>query len=426
MTSPELIVYFDVTQTLKSNFTTGIQRVVIEWAKANAKLRENGAFSFRLVFFDDEVSCFRSLTDFDFFSILEEQQSKFVKPRSRLLSFAYWIRPLITNLFPSQVFEYIKVKLFDRIFSSYFLKGILLNSKIVTFEQNNILFTADSFWNNEKQSKYISEFVPANSLIIFVHDLLPLTHAQFFEKRSVLVFKRNFSPLLFKASLIICATQHLYDELISLGIDQTRVRRIALGTTFVPMPDNSSRVNVKASPPYRILAVGTIEPRKNYLIILKWLESTELDVKLRIVGRVGWKSKKVVHRIKRISSASAKKDRLSWHSRVPDFELEGHYQWAHFGICASFAEGYGLPLREFLNRGIPVASSSIPAFQEIDDQSLVRYFSPVDTMELEQAIRELMSIQSASKTLTTSWDDSAKSLCDLLMSHVNQKSKEGS
>jgi len=68
---------------------------------------------------------------------------------------------------------------------------------------------------------------------------------------------------------------------------------------------------------------------------------------------------------------------------------------ANFGICASLAEGFGLPLREFLENGLPVVASDISIFRDINPKfrDSVVYFAPENLSDLSLALTKARSLK---------------------------------
>ncbi|MEO1081883.1 MAG: glycosyltransferase [Pseudomonadota bacterium] len=115
----------------------------------------------------------------------------------------------------------------------------------------------------------------------------------------------------------------------------------------------------------RFLMVGTIEPRKGHTIVLDAFEilwAAGATVELHIVGKQGWLVEALARRIRGHSEFGEK---LFWHSRVEDHELEAAYRDATCLIAASEGEGFGLPIVEAARHGLPVIARDIPIFREI-------------------------------------------------------------
>ncbi len=118
--------------------------------------------------------------------------------------------------------------------------------------------------------------------------------------------------------------------------------------------------------PYFIM-VGTIEPRKNHLLLLHvWRRLVKEYGKnapdLLIVGRRGWENEQIVDILDRCSNI---KDHVHERGAVSDGELARMIAGARALLMPSFAEGYGLPVVEALAMGVPVLCSDIEAHREV-------------------------------------------------------------
>ncbi len=113
--------------------------------------------------------------------------------------------------------------------------------------------------------------------------------------------------------------------------------------------------------------LGTIEPRKNHLIILHlWrqlIESLGDDApRLVIIGQRGWECENVVDLLDR---CDALRGIVIEEPRCSDTQLSTWLHHAQALLFPSFAEGYGMPLVEALSVGLPVIANDLPAFREI-------------------------------------------------------------
>jgi glycosyltransferase involved in cell wall biosynthesis len=159
------------------------------------------------------------------------------------------------------------------------------------------------------------------------------------------------------------------------------------------------------------LSVGTLEPKKGYPIALDAFErawSSGVDVRYVIVGRRGWNTRALERRI--LSHAEFGR-RLFWFDQAGGADLAYLYRHAHRLVAASVAEGFGLPLVEAAHFGLPAIASDIPVFREVGGDA-VAYFDVTDSASLSIRIREACVRRPAPAALPRrrSWGDAAADL----------------
>ena len=167
-----------------------------------------------------------------------------------------------------------------------------------------------------------------------------------------------------------------------------------LGTD--PLPIGSAD-----DPPARptFVTVGTIEARKNHLLLLDvWSRLAERlgdqTPRLLIIGQRGWEADEVFERLDKDETLHGHVVELS---RCSDDELVHHLSSARALLFPSFVEGYGLPLIEALDAGVPVIASDLPVFRELCG-TIPTYLHPADKAGWEAAILDYAEPDSASRT----------------------------
>jgi alpha-1,2-rhamnosyltransferase len=113
------------------------------------------------------------------------------------------------------------------------------------------------------------------------------------------------------------------------------------------------------------LYVSTLEPRKNQAYALDAFERLwrrGIDATMVMVGRIGWQCDELVHRVRTHDEYGK---RLLMFNDADDSELAWLYQHAQALLFTSIVEGFGLPIVEALQQGLPVFASDIPVFREI-------------------------------------------------------------
>jgi len=131
--------------------------------------------------------------------------------------------------------------------------------------------------------------------------------------------------------------------------------------------------------PY-FVCLGTIEPRKNHLLLLNiWRRMVEERGRhatpgLILIGKRGWENEQVIDMLERCPALQGV---VEEHNALPDIEVVRLMKGARALLFPSFAEGYGLPLAEALSLGVPAVCADIPVFREVGS-NVVRFLNPID------------------------------------------------
>ena len=116
--------------------------------------------------------------------------------------------------------------------------------------------------------------------------------------------------------------------------------------------------------------------------------------------------------------------RLLWLDKASDADLHHCYTHARALVYPSMIEGFGLPLVEAGRYGLPVIASDLPVFHEIGGDH-VRYFNLLDSIDLADKIEELYREPIKKEKMPIySWDDSARSLANLILHDAYQTRTE--
>ena len=147
-----------------------------------------------------------------------------------------------------------------------------------------------------------------------------------------------------------------------------------------------------------ILSVGHLEPRKNYLRLIKAFEiikkKNKLSHKLIIIGRENWKFKEIFELINKLG--------LNEHVVLTRFVSEDDlitiYQNADVFVTASIFEGFGFTPLEAMAAGIPVAASNASSIPEVVGDA-ANMFDPLDVDDIANKIYEVICIDRLRKEL---------------------------
>jgi glycosyltransferase involved in cell wall biosynthesis len=214
--------------------------------------------------------------------------------------------------------------------------------------------------------------------IYFVHDLIPLSYPEFCREGESERHRKRLRTMLGTAGGLILNSQETAAELQAYahagGMELPPFVTVPIGTVSLPAPQPIPTLQR----PYFVM-LGTIEPRKNHLMILNlWRQMIEAGLpdipELVIIGQRGWECEQVVDLLER---SPALKTKVIERGDCADFELSFWLHHARALLFPSFAEGYGMPLAEALGHGVPVIASNLPVFHEIAG-NIPDYLDPLD------------------------------------------------
>ncbi len=193
---------------------------------------------------------------------------------------------------------------------------------------------------------------PRAPLVVTVHDLAVLRHPEAFNR-----WTRTYSPLLVPRVLaaarrVIAVSEFTRRELIELlhvPPDKIHVVPNAVGEEFTREGDTEEGEYV--------LAVGTLEPRKNLERLVEAVRETGRE--LRVVGARGW------------GGVDVGGNGVRWLGEVSDTELARLYRGATCVAYPSIYEGFGIPVLEAMACGTPVVTTRGTAMEEVADGAAV-------------------------------------------------------
>jgi glycosyltransferase involved in cell wall biosynthesis len=174
-----------------------------------------------------------------------------------------------------------------------------------------------------------------------------------------------------------------------LGIDRKRVDVTYLGgkpyATATPEADLRSHLGLGDSP--LVLSVSARRPHKNLPRLLGAFGRlrTEPPPVLVLPGYSTPFEGEIKAQVRRLGI----EERVRFLGWTDDGDLEGLYRAATCFVFPSLAEGFGLPVLEAMQRGVPVACSNASSLPEVAGEAAL-YFDPLDEQEIAAAMQELL------------------------------------
>ena len=220
-----------------------------------------------------------------------------------------------------------------------------------------------------------------------IHDLIPITHAQYCKDHAVKRHRGRVTNALLNAAGIILNSESTASELAAFagqqGLKLPPVLAASLAGAKLPKPVAAQ----KGSAPY-FVCLGTIEARKNHILLLQiWQrlidEIGDRAPRLIIVGQWGVGADPVRAMLQ---DSAALRDHVTVITQCPDRELGPLIAGAQALLMPTLAEGFGLPLVEALELGTPVIASDLPCFREMG-QGIPTLLDPLDADAWQRLIR---------------------------------------
>ncbi len=158
------------------------------------------------------------------------------------------------------------------------------------------------------------------------------------------------------------------------------------------VPFGSDHVLRESPPPHPrggrpfLLALGTIEPRKNHLRLLEaWRALPTPRPELVVIGRPGWECERTVAALNRARADGG----VTWLDDADDATMLAHLAHATALAYPSLLEGFGFPPLEALALGTPVVAGDTPALREVCDDAAA-YCDPRDVESIRDALRDVV------------------------------------
>jgi len=207
-----------------------------------------------------------------------------------------------------------------------------------------------------------------------------LAHPEWFNRWTATYSRFAVPRVVAAADRVIAVSGHTSRELQSrLRVPEAKIRVVPNAVEDVFTPEGPAAAGDF------VLAVGTLEPRKNLARI-----AAAVDGELRVVGAAGW-------------GGVSPPPNVTWLGAVPDDELASLYRGARCLVYASLYEGFGIPVAEALACGCAVVTSTGSPMEELagDDAT---YVDPLDVESIRDGIAR--AIRPAPRRIAT-WPEVA-------------------
>ena len=240
--------------------------------------------------------------------------------------------------------------------------------------------------------------------LVRLHDLFPATNPEWFHWWSIRIFNKSLDLAIARNAIFLCdsiSTKLEMNQLYPNRMINSYVIPCQLPTMNLAKCGNCHACNklYELEKEDYVLSVGTVEPRKNYLFALNaWKDfkfKKESRLNLIIVGRPGWKTRKLQKQLKNAGTSG-----VIWLPDCCDGSLDLLYKKSRAFISFSLAEGFDLPAMEARQKyQIPLILSDISVHREFHDDA-AHFFK--STLELKRILEGPLRQTSISQYSVTS------------------------
>ena len=274
-----------------------------------------------------------------------------------------------------------------------------------SFFQKAFPFYWRTYGLNREMQKYeldiyhgLSNEIPYNiskssaKSVVTIHDLIFLRFPNLYKRIDRTIYENKFRHACRNADKIIAISEQTKQDIMTFfGTDESRIAVVYQGCNpiFYQKCEPAEKENIKKKfnlPDQFILSVGTIEERKNTLQIVKAIHQHHIDIPLVIVG--GFTP--YVQNIKAYITKNKMENQVILLHEVDNRSLPAMYQLCDAFVYPSLFEGFGIPIIEALNSGVPVITTTRGCFSEAGGPDSL-YVNPENIDELAEAIKSVLT-----------------------------------
>lgn len=227
--------------------------------------------------------------------------------------------------------------------------------------------------------------------VVTIHDLIFMRHPEYYHWLDTKIYAWKFRQTVREADRIIAISECTKRDIIHYGgVDPDKIDLIyqSCSTHFHvrESEDKLQDVHARYTLPARyIINVGTIEQRKNILLAVKALHYLPDELSLIIVGR----STPYVETVRKYAQTHGLAHRVRILHGVPNTDLPAIYQMAEACVYPSRYEGFGIPIIEAIQSGLPVVACTGSCLEEAGGPDSL-YVHPDDSQGMANAISQVL------------------------------------
>ncbi len=242
--------------------------------------------------------------------------------------------------------------------------------------------------------------------VVTVHDLIFMRFPEFYKAIDRKIYQNKVKYACSSAQKIIAISEQTKEDIIRFfNVDPNKIEVIyqSVSPVYFEQKYSENLLSKYNLPKNFIISVGTLEPRKNQLAILKALHSEKIDTQIVFVGKSTSYTKKLTQFI--IENKMG--NQVKFLNYIPESDLAGLYKLARLSVYISHFEGFGLPVIESMACGCPVITSNVSCLPETAGGAAI-LCPPNDFSETGKQIKLLLENEDIRKDLIQKGNERAK------------------
>jgi glycosyltransferase involved in cell wall biosynthesis len=276
---------------------------------------------------------------------------------------------------------------------------------------------------------YIFKTLGKLKIIFFLHDIIPIDFPEYVRDGDEITHQKRVDIMSCYSDLILVNSEYTKNRLIN-NVNTRGFNLCDIEILHIGVENSFYRVQEECLPPNLswlknsnyFVYVGTIEPRKNHLMLLNLWRQYFIDSAnppyLVLIGKRGWNNQIVFDML---DKSPKLKNYVLELSNISDGLMATLIRNSRGVLFSTFVEGWGMPLVEALAMKVPVLASNISSLKE-SGNNLAYYIDPIDAIGWKNAIEKLIYdeqfrkqlIDDSAKFITPKWEDTFMNLDNLL------------
>lgn len=274
----------------------------------------------------------------------------------------------------------------------------------------------DIFWGPEH---ILPKKVKGIRYVVTIHDLALIINPKWGETKNSIIQNLFLRKSVKDADLIIAISESTQKDILKLcKVSEDKIKKIYNG--FSTKKSSNASHTISTLKKYKIsndyfLYVGTIEPRKNIITLIKAFEIVrrKYNVNLVIVGKTGWKYNKIIDAI----NISRDRKNIIRTGYVSAEDKNNLYAGAKAFIFPSYYEGFGIPILEAMGHENIVITMENSSLREVGGNAALYIENNNDYQALANLMEKVyeMDVKARNEIITKgnaqirkfSWDECA-------------------